>query len=269
MIEDSDAVGGAVALGVVIAPGSAGAPGGAVTGVFGGYNVAVAAGGDAFDLVGHGHPLSDTDGHGAVFVVAEKQRLVREGAQGDLKVDEAAAFVGVETDFAFVAADEAAVGGEPAVTRAQDADGAVNGLDFTVEHGVAFFFGGAACIAGALVPEIDAVDHAMGEIKRAVPRVIGVFAGGRFHREIPGERRAVGGENRVTIGARRAVAEDVIGKMLAADLDADAIGKRSEFNLGLGGGEGDGDSKCEQGEGGVEFHGYIDEACKIMMQPKD
>ena len=195
--------------------------------------------------------------------------MVGKGAQGDFEVDETAAVVGVETDFAFVRADEAAVGGEPAVAGAQDADGAVDRFDFTVEDGVAFFFGRAGCIAGAFVPEINAVDHAVSEIERAMPRVVGVFAGGRFHRVIPGERCAVGGENRVTIGARRAVAEDVIGKMLAADLDADAIGKRSEFNLGLGGGEGDGDSKCEQGESGVEFHGYIDEACKIMMQPKD
>jgi hypothetical protein len=55
--------------------------------------------------------------------------------------------------------------------------------------------------------------------------------------------------------------------MLAADLDADAVGERSEFNLGLGGGERAGDSKQEQGEGGVEFHGHKDEAGMIMMQP--
>ena len=55
--------------------------------------------------------------------------------------------------------------------------------------------------------------------------------------------------------------------MLAADLDADAVGERSEFNLGLGGGERGSDSKREQGEGGVEFHHYIDEAVAIMMQP--
>jgi hypothetical protein len=37
--------------------------------------------------------------------------------------------------------------------------------------------------------------------------------------------------------------------------------------LGLGGGERGGDSKREQGEGGVEVHGYIDEVAAIMMQP--
>ena len=267
MIEDGDAVGGAVALGVVIAPGGAGAPSGGIAGVFGGDDVAVAAGGDAFHFVRHGHPLSDADGHGAVFIVAEEEGLVGEGAEGDLEVDEAAAGVGVETDFAFVGADEAAVGGEPAVAGAENADGAVGGLDFAVEDGVTFFFRRAAGVARAFVPEIDTVDHAVGEIERALPRVVGVFAGGRLHREIPGERRAVGGEDRVTIGARRAVAEDVVGKMLAADLDADAVGKRGEFDLGLGGGERGGDSKREQGEGGVEVHGYIDEVAAIMMQP--
>jgi hypothetical protein len=35
----------------------------------------------------------------------------------------------------------------------------------------------------------------------------------------------------------------------------------------LGGGELGGDSECEQGEGGVEFHSYIDEAAVITMQP--
>jgi hypothetical protein len=55
--------------------------------------------------------------------------------------------------------------------------------------------------------------------------------------------------------------------MLTADLDADALAERSEFNLGLGGGEGGSDSKREQGEGGVASHHYIDEAAGIMMQP--
>ena len=95
----------------------------------------------------------------------------------------------------------------------------------------------SAGIAGALIPEVDIVDVAVREVERAVPGMVGVLAGGFLHREVAGERGAVGGENGVAVGTGRAVAVDVVGKMFAADLDADAVGERGEFDLGLGSGE--------------------------------
>jgi len=99
-----------------------------------------------------------------------------------------------------------------------------------------------------------------------VPRMVGVLAGRFFHREVAGEWRAVGGENRVAVGAGSAVAVDVVGKMFAADLDADAVGERVSSISGSAAGSAATRPSDSKARAGVEFHIEIDGRMGSMMQ---
>jgi hypothetical protein len=81
-------------------------------------------------FVRQGHPLGEADGHRAVLVVADQERLVGQGVQRHLVVEDAgAAGRGADRDRRFVGADERFVGGEPAVRGADHAGRATLGFE--------------------------------------------------------------------------------------------------------------------------------------------
>ena len=63
-----------------------------------------------------------------------------------------------------------------------------------------------------------------------MPRMVGVLAFHLFHREISGQPRAIRRKNRIAIRSRRAIAKNVFGEKLATDLNAHAVGERSQFD---------------------------------------
>ena len=64
--------------------------------------------------------------------------------------------------------------------------------------------------------------------------MIGVVARALLHRKIARERCAVRGENRITVGPRGAVAKNIVGEVLAADLDPHTVVEFGEFHITSG-----------------------------------
>ena len=74
-------------------------------------------------------------------------------------------------------------------------------------------------VAGALVPEVVAVDEAVGRVDAAMVVVVLVFALDTFHRIGAGEANAAGRQHGIEVRATHVVAVAVFGKKLAVDGD--------------------------------------------------
>ena len=154
-------------------------------------------------------------GHAALLGVAEAELAARR-ADGDLVLEEARPVQGVEPEAALVGADHPSLGIEPLVGREEGAE------DRTLDD-LADLHQPDPGRLEAAVPEIEAVDVAVGEPHPAVVGVVVRLALHLLrHGPVPGEALAAGAQHRMEEGAVT-VAEAVLGDRAAPDADRDRL----------------------------------------------